>query len=381
MRRRTYLLATAALAAALAATPGLAADPVKVGLIIPLSGGNSLSGAEVLSGVTLAIEECNAAVGPNGRQVQIIKEDDAGVPTTGASAAQKLIERDRVVAIIGSQTSNVATAIGNVGRKARVPVVTSGAASSDITETNTAGDPWIFRAMPGTGDQGAESASDMIKMLNLKRVAIIYDNSSYGRLLNDSFTKGVKALGGEVVAAEHYEQGEQDFYTLLTRVRETKPDGVFIAGLIAEGASILRQAHEINFKTQFYGSGGMISNSLLDLAGREASEGFAVNVMYEPNTNNPRGKAFGERFQKRFSLPGNTLSGHGFDVGTLVCDAVQRAKTLDGVGVRDALRTSNVEMVEGPAGTRVKFDDKGASYFKLGTAIVKNGVRTLLPYQ
>lgn len=368
-------------AGTLAATSVLAADPIKVGLIIPLSGGNSLSGAEVLAGVTMAFEECNAAGPANGRPIEVVKEDDAGVPTTGASAAQKLIERDRVVAIIGSQTSNVAIAIGNVARKAKVPVVTSGAASSEITETNTAGDPWIFRAMPGTGEQGIESANDMVKLMKLKRIAVIYDNSSYGRLLSDSFIKAAKSLGVEVVASEHYEQGEQDFYTLLTRVRETKPDGVFIAGLIAEGASILRQANEINFKAQFYGSGGMISNSLLELAGRDASEGFAVNVMYEPNTNNPVGKAFGERFQKRFKLPGNTLSGHGFDVGTIVCDAIKRAKTVDGTGVRDAIRTSNVELVEGPSGSRAKFDDKGASYFKLGTAIVKNGVRSLLPYQ
>lgn len=380
MRKHSYL-GSLLMAGTLVATSAMAADPIKVGLVIPSSGGNSLSGAEVLAGVTLAFEECNAAGAVNGRPIQVVKEDDAGVPTTGASAAQKLIERDKVVAIIGSQTSNVAIAVGNVGRKAKVPVVTSGAAASDITESNTAGDPWIFRAMPGTGDQGAESANDMIKLLKLKRVAIIYDNSSYGRLLSQSFTKGVKELGGELVASEHYEQGEQDFYTLLTRIRESKPEGVFIAGLIAEGAAILRQAHEVNFKTQFYGSGGMISNSLLDLAGREASEGFAVNVMYEPNTNNPVGKAFGERFQKRFNLPGNTLSGHGFDVGSIVCDAVKRAKTIDGPGVRDALRTSNIEIVEGPPGSRVKFDDKGASYFKLGTAVVKNGVRTLLPYQ
>lgn len=380
MLRRTFL-ATVAASAIIAGGAAFAADPVKIGLIIPLSGGNSLSGAEVLAGVTLAAEECNAAAGANGRTIQIVKEDDAGVPTTGASAAQKLIERDRVVAIIGSQTSNVSIAIGNLGRKTKVPVITAGAASSEITESNVAGDPWIFRAMPGTGEQGGESASDMLKLLKLKRVAVIYDNSSYGRLLSDSFVKAVKSMGGELVATEHYEQGEQDFYTLLTRVRETKPEGVFIAGLIAEGAAILRQSSEINFKTQFYGSGGMISNSLLDLAGKAASEGFAVNVMYEPNTTNPFGKAFGERFQKRFSLPGNTLSGHGFDVGSIVCDAVKRAKTTDGTGIRDAIRTSNIEIVEGPPGSRVKFDDKGASYFKLGTAIVKNGVRTLLPYQ
>jgi branched-chain amino acid transport system substrate-binding protein len=377
MQRRTFLTTMAAAACG----PAFAANPIPVGLLIPLSGGNSLSGAEVLAGVTLALEEFNAAGGANGRPIELVRVDDAGAPTTGASAAQKLIERDRVVAIIGSQTSNVSVAVGNVGRRAKIPVVTSGAASAEITDGNTAGDPWIFRAMPSTTEQGAESADDAVKLLKLKKLGVIYDNSSFGRLVSESFIKAAKTQGAEIVASEHYEQGEQDFYTLLTRIRQKAPDGVYIAGLIAEGAAILRQAAEINFKTQFIGSGGMISNSLLELAGRNASEGFAVSVMYEPNTTNPKGKEFGERFQKRFNLPGNTLSGHGYDVGYLVFDAIKRAKALDGPSVRDAIRTSNIELVEGPPGSRVKFDDKGASYFKLGTAVVRNGVRELLPYQ
>ncbi|UXT85221.1 ABC transporter substrate-binding protein [Agrobacterium tumefaciens] len=381
MRRRSFIgyVAVLALVAGMGAMGASAADPIKIGLVLPLSGANSLSGTEVLAGVTLAVEEFNKAGGAGGRMVEIVQADDAGVPTQAVSAAQKLIERDGVVAIIGSQTSNVSIAIGNVARRASIPVVTSGAASSEITDGNQAGDPWIFRGMPSTLQQGQESAADALNKLHLKRVAVVYDNSSYGRLLNDSFTEAFTKAGGEVVAREHYEQGEQDFYNLLSRIRTAKPDGVYIAGLVTEGAAILRQAGELDFKTTFSGSGGMVTDSLLTLAG-PASEGLAVSVMYEPNTNNPVGKAFGERFQARFSMPGNTLSGTGYDAAKIVTDAIKRATPVSGKTVRDAIRTSEVELVEGPPGSRAKFDDKGASYFKLGLAIVQNGKRNLLPY-
>lgn len=379
---RSKIIYSAVMAALLSATSVSVAwaETVRIGVILPLSGANSLSGSEVLSGITLAVEEFNASEGTDGLQVEIIPTDDAGVPTQAVSGAQKLIERDGVIGILGSQTSNVSIAVGNVAREAKIPVITGGAAASEITESNKAGDPWIFRAMPSTLEQGRETAADILNILKFKRVAIIYDNSSYGRLLNDSFTEAFTKGGGEIVGREHYEQGEQDFYNVLTRLRESNPEVVYLAGLVAEGAAILRQAGEISFTPQFVGSGGMVTDSLLQLAG-PASEGFAVSVMYEPNTNNPIGKEFGERFQNRFSIPGNTLSGVGYDGARIMLEALSRTEKLDGTSLRDAIRSSNLELVEGPPGSRAKFDEQGASYFKLGLAVVKDGKRELIPYK
>lgn len=382
MKRRAFSAGAAALALAGAVASGsaFAVDPVKVGVVLPFSGGNSLSGGEVLAGLTLALEEHNATAGPSDARIEIVREDDAGVPTTGVSAVQKLIERDKVVAVIGSQTSNVSLPAGDVARRAKIPMLSGGATSTGLTDANAPGDPWYFRHFPGSGQQGPESAEDAVKRLNCKRLAILYENTSYGRSLAETFSKAATGAGGTIVMQEHYEQGEQDFYTVLTRIRGTNPEGVYLAGLIAEGAAILRQAAEIRFKTQFVGSGGMVTDSLLELAG-PASEGFAVSVMYEPSTNSPVGRDFGDRFTKRFKLPGNTLSGVGYDAGRIMFDAIRRAKATDGLAIRNALMTSNVELAMGPPGTRVKFDPKGASAFKLGLAVVKNGKRELLPYE
>jgi branched-chain amino acid transport system substrate-binding protein len=371
----------AAFAVGLAAPHAQAADPIKVGVILPFSGANALSGNEVLSGIMLAIDEANAAGGINGRPIEVIKADDGGVPTTGVSAVQKLIERDKVVAILGSQTSGVTLPAGEVARKAHVPMIAAGATATDLTESNKPGDPWLFRHIPGSAQQGPESADDAVRRLNCKKIGILYENTAYGRSLAETFGKAAKASGAQVVADEHYEQGDQDFYTVLTRMREAEAGCVYLAGLIAEGAAILRQASEVQFKAQFIGSGGMVTDSVIELAGPAASEGFAVSVMYEPNTNNPIGKAFGERFQKKYNLPGNTLSGVGYDAAQILVDALKHAKSLDGTSVRDAILHSNAELVEGPPGSRAKFDEKGASYFKLGLAVVKNGKRQLLPYE
>jgi branched-chain amino acid transport system substrate-binding protein len=367
------------MAGVVASRGAFAANPVKVGLILPFSGVNALSGGEVWAGVTLAIEEFNAANSASGLTVEVLKEDDGGVPSTGVSAVRKLIERDKVVAILGSQTTGVTLPASEVTRQAKIPHLAAGAAGTVLTATNKKGDPWCFRHIPGSEQQGRESATDAVKRLDLTRIAIVYENTAYGRSLAETFGKVAKDNGATIVAQEHYEQGEQEFYTLLTRVKATNPNGVYLAGLIAEGAAMLRQAGEINFKTRFIGSGGMVTDSLIKLAG-PASEGFGVTVQYEPNTPSPLGKAFGEKFQKRFNIPGNTLSGLGYDAGRIMFDAIKRAKSMSGVDIRDSLLTSSVEIVEGPPGSKVSFDDMGASYFKLGLAIVKNGQRVLLPY-
>lgn len=376
MDRRSLL--ASATAFAFAPTALAQTEPVRVGMVLPLSGINSLSGTEVVNGITLALEEFNAA---GGRRIEIIRGDDAGVPTTGVSAAQKLIERDKVVALIGSQTSAVTLAIGDVARQAKIPVLSGGAVAAALTDRNVAGDPWVFRAIPGSDKQGPESAYDAVNRLKLKKLGILHENTTYGRSLAESFSAFAKQAGAEIVRVDHYEQGEQDFYTVLARMRSSNPDGVYLAGLIAEGAAILRQAHEMQFKVRFVGSGGMVTDSVIELAGAQAAEGFAVSVMFEPNTTNPIGKSFGERYQKRFNIPANTLSGLGYDAGRIVFDAIKRAPAMTGLAVRDAMLTSSVELVEGPPGTRVKFDNKGAASFKLGLAVVKNGRRELLPYE
>jgi branched-chain amino acid transport system substrate-binding protein len=363
------------------AGPAAAAEPIKIGVILPFTGGSSLAGTEIFSGITLALEELNASGGLLGRPVELIKEDDESVPTKGVTAAQKLITRDKVVALVGTYNSAVALPASDVARKAKIPMVTGGSTAVSVTKANAPGDPWFFRHFPGSDEQGTQSAQDVVQRLKKKRLAILYENTAYGKDLERTFREVTTKVGATIVSSETYNQGDTDFYTHLTKLKSQAPDGVYIAGLIAEGAAILRQARELGLGTQFIGSGGLMSDKLIELTG-PASEGFAISTMYEPSTNNPVGAEFGKRFAKRFGVAANTHSALGYDALRVLADGVRRAGSTDGASIQKALiGTREFLTVQGPPGTRVTFDEIGGAHFKIGLSVVKDGKRVLLPYE
>lgn len=356
-----------------------AAETIKIGVILPLTGGSSIAGLEVLSGIVTAQEEINDAGGVLGKKIELIKEDDESIPTKGVTAAHKLITRDKVFALIGTYNSAVALPTSDVARRSKIPMVTGGSTATSVTLKNTPGDPWFFRPFPGSDEQGTQSAEDVVFTLKKKRLAILYENTAYGKDLEKKFREVTTKAGATILSSDTYNHGDTDFYSQLTKLKTLKPDATYIAGLVAEAVSILRQARELGFETQFVGSGGLMSDKLIELAG-EAAEGFAVSTMYEPNTPNPVGAAFGERYFKRWGKKASVHIALGYDSMNVLADAIKRAGSTDGVAIRNALiATKDFKLVQGPAETVAKFDEQGAVNFKIGLAIVKKGVRVLIP--
>src|SRR6185369_2705240 len=218
--------------------------------------------------------------------------------TKGVTAVRKLIESDKVIAISGTYASAVALAAFKVAREYKVPMISAGSTSSNVTDANTPGDPWFFRAFPGSDEQGAQSARDIVKKLNAKKVAVLYENSIYGSSLMEQMKKMIPQYGGEIVSVESYNGDERDFYSVLTKVRAKQPDAIYIAGLMDAGAQIIKQSREVGMKTALIGSGSMMSDKLVELAG-PASEGFAVSSMFEPATLNKFGQAFTQAWRQK----------------------------------------------------------------------------------
>ncbi|MCP1335128.1 ABC transporter substrate-binding protein [Futiania mangrovi] len=380
MKHWSRVLGAAAVAVGLAGT-AMAADPVKVGVILPLSGPSSLAGSEVIQGVRLAAEEANAAGGVlGGRQIELVVEDDESSPTKGATAARKLIEQDGVVAIVGTYNSAVAMSALKVAAEAKIPMTSGGSTSVGVTNMNEPGNPWFFRAFPGSDQQGSESGLDTVNVLGAKRLAIVHDNSSYGNSLADMFAEVTKANGAEIIARESYNAGEQDFYAMLTKLGALKPEAVYLAGLVGDGANIVRQASEMGIQTQFVGSGSMMTDKFIELTG-PASEGFAVSSMFEPDTPNEHGAAFAKRFKERWGVNANVHSALGYDSMAVLAKAIDRAGSTDGTAIRDAMmKSGDVPLVQGPPGTTAAYDEKGSVNFNIGMAIVKDGKRQLQPF-
>ncbi|WP_018904361.1 ABC transporter substrate-binding protein [Variovorax paradoxus] len=355
-------------------------DPVRLGVMLPLTGPAALAGSSILEGIRFAADEANAKGGVNGRKVQLFIENDEGSSTKGVTAVRKLVESDRVVAISGTYVSAVALAASKVAREFKVPMVSAGSTSSNVTDANTSGDPWFFRAFPGSDEQAEQSARDIVKKLNAKKVALIQENSIYGSSLAEQMKKVIPQYGGQIVGVEAYNPDERDFYSVLTKIRTKQPDAIYIAGLMDAGAQIIKQSREAGLKAALVGSGSMMSDKLIELAG-PASEGFAVSSMFEPSTPNKVGQAFTASWRQKMKKEPDVYSALGYDSMHLLIEAARRAPKVDGASMQSTLKgMKDVPLVQGPDGTVAKFDDKGSCSFKIGLAVVRNGKRQWLPF-
>lgn len=353
-------------------------EPIKIGGMLPLSGPASIEGKQIILGLQFAVEEANAKGGLSGRKLDLVMEDDESNSTKGVTAVRRLVERDKVPFIVGTYASAVAAAASKVAAEYKVPMLSGGSTGAIATDQNTPGDPWFFRSWPDSNAQGDDTARAIVDRFNKRKVSIIHDNTNYGVTLAEQVTRVVAGVGGQIVSNDGYNAGEQDFSSLLTRLRSLRPEAVYIGGWAGDGANIVRQASEIGLRAQFVGSGSMLSDDFIRLAG-PASEGFAVASLYEASTPNPVGKEFAERWRKKHNFDPNTFSSLGFDSTNIAIEALRRVGKPDGAEIQKMLKSGMKDflIVQGPAGTTAAFDAKGSVNFPNFIAIIKNGKRTL----
>ncbi|MBV8473499.1 MAG: branched-chain amino acid ABC transporter substrate-binding protein [Hyphomicrobiales bacterium] len=378
LSRRHMLGILGASIAAPAIVRAQSAQPIKIGGMLPLSGTASIEGRQIVQGLQFAVEEWNAKGGVFGRQIELVMEDDEGNSTKGVTAVRRLIESENAPFIVGTYVSAVALAASKVAAEYKVPMLSGGSTGAAVTDQNTPGDPWFFRSWPDSNRQGKDTARAIVLMFKKTKVAILHDNTNYGVTLADQVTKVVTGVGGTIISSDGYNSGEQDFSSALTKLRSVAPEAVYIGGWAGDGANIVRQAAEVGLRTQFVGSGSMISDDFIKLAGA-ACEGFAVASLYEASTPNPVGKAFGERFQARFKQEANTFSALGYDSTNIGIEAMRRVGKPDGAEIQKMLKDGMKDfgIACGPAGSTAAFDEKGSVNFPMFIAVIKNGKRVI----
>ncbi len=376
--RRHFLAAATASVAAPSVLRAQSSEPLKIGGMLPLSGPASIEGRQINMGLQLAVEEINAKAGLFGRKVELVMEDDESNSTKGVTAVRRLIERDKVPFIVGTYASAVVVAAVKVASEYKVPMISGGSTAASATDQNTPGDPWFFRSWPDSNAQGEDTAKAIIEKFKKTKVAIIHDNTNYGVTLAEQVTRIVTGVGGSIVSRDSFNAGEQDFSSMLTKLRTLKPEAVYIGGWSGDGANIVRQSAEVGLRAQFVGSGSMNSDDFIKLAG-PASEGFAVVSIFEPSTPNPVGRAFAERFRARYGQEANTLTSLGFESMAIALEAARRVGKPDGHETQKMLKggMKDFPLVQGPAGTTAAFDAKGAVNFPNFIAVVKDGKRRL----
>lgn len=280
---------------------------IKIGFMGPLTGDAASYGESIKRGVDLAVKEMGLA------NVSVIYEDSKCEAKDAVNAINKLINIDKVVAIVGDVCSGATLAAAPVAEKNKVVMISPASTSPKITE---AGD-YIFRVVPSDALQGEFGAKLVIKK-GYKKLAILYGNEEYGVGFEKVLRENFKKLGGEVVASESFERGATDLRTQIAKIKAAKPQAIYIISNSPDSAvSALRQLKELKVGAVLFGSEGLKSADIIDGA-KEAAEGLIVTSVTSGTGD------FISRHVKEYNLEPGPFAAFGYDAFKAIALAVKK---------------------------------------------------------
>lgn len=314
-------------------TSGDASGPILVGYYGDLSGRTSSFGQSTKNGVEMAADEVNKAGGVNGRQVQIITEDDQGEPNKAATVVTKLINQDKVHALLGEVASSNSLAAAPKAQEAKVPMISPSSTNPAVTQV---GD-YIFRVCFIDPFQGEVMAKFAATNLKAKRAAILYDfNADYSRGLYQFFKRSFTQLGGEIVSEQSYTQGDRDFSGQLTAIRSATPDVIYVPGYYGEVGVIANQTKQLGIKAPLLGGDGWDAPQLWQLGGA-ALNGDYISNHYSVDDPSPAIQKFVADYKARYNILPDALAALGYDSMKVLADAIKRAGGTESAKLRDAI--------------------------------------------
>ena len=331
-------------------TSGGASDTIKVGVNYELTGEVATYGVNLNDGVQMALEEINANGGVLGKQLEIVTVDNKSSDTEAANVSTRLATRDKVVALIGPATSGNTKAASPAAMQNKIPLISGSATADDVTvDANGKVRDYIFKTCFSDSFQGVMMAEFALGDLGFKNAAILADSSSdYAQGLAKAFRETFTANGGTVLNEEAYQAGDKDFKAVLTNLKATNPEVLFIPGYYEEVGLIVRQARELGLNIPILGGDGYESPKLTEIAGAENLNDVYYSSHYSPNDTAENVVAFNEAFQTKYGKSPDAFNALGYDMGYLLKDALERAGEGDAEKLKVALEeTDGFEGVTG----------------------------------
>ena len=307
------------------AEPGANA-PIRVGEYGSLTGAEATFGQSTHNGITLAVDEINAAGGVGGRPLEVVVYDDQGKSQEAGSAVTRLVTEDRVVAVLGEVASSLSIAGGRVAQQYQVPMISPSSTNVAVTQI---GD-MVSRVCFIDAFQGEAAAGFLRDHLGARRAAILYDQgSAYSKGLKDDFARALVARGGEVVSEQAYAAGDTDFSAQLTTIRGASPEVIFLPGYYTDVGNVAIQARKLGIDAALLGGDGWDSAKLAEIGGAAIEGAYYVNH-YAPQEPRPEVEAFVAAYRARFGETPDGLAALGYDAARVLAAAMVRAPSLEG---------------------------------------------------
>jgi branched-chain amino acid transport system substrate-binding protein len=311
-------------------------ETITVGSFLSLSGQQSTFGTDTKEGIEMATDEVNAKGGIKGKKIRVLYEDDKSNAQEASNKVRELIDRDKVIAVIGEVASSRSLAGGLVANTKHIPMISP--SSTNITVTQ--GREYVFRVCFTDDMQGQAAAQFALQKQGKKRVAILYvAQDAYSSGLAASFRAEVKKLGGELVADKGYQQGETNFTTYLGEIKSANPDVIYVPNYYTD---------MVLSGSMFLGGDGWDSEELLKGAAPELEGAYLTNH-YAPDVPWPNSQAFVKNYRAKYHRDPSSLTAQGYDAALLLYDAMGRASGLAPDAIKEAL--ASTKGFQGATGT------------------------------
>ena len=368
-----FLLALVLLVPVFVSLSIAANDTIKIGVFEPMTGANAAGGELEVEGVKLANQLYPTVL---GKKIELVIADNKSDKVEAATAAARLVEKDKVSAIIGSWGSSLSMAAGDIVKNAKVPTVGASCTNPLVTQDN----PYYFRVCFIDPFQGTVMANYAFSKLKAKKAAIVQEVSNdYAVGLASFFTQNFKKLTKNnncIVAVANYNTGDQDFSAQLTNIKAKNPQVIFAPGNFTESALVISQARKLGITCPIIGGDTWETQEFLDI-GKKDVEGIVFSTFFateKPITS--ESKVFLDAYRKaNKDKDPAAVTALGYDAYLVIRAAIARAKTTDGPKLRNAINAT--KNFPGAAGT-ITFDENRNAVKSAVIKTVKNGKFTYM---
>jgi branched-chain amino acid transport system substrate-binding protein len=341
MKTTLHTLA-AALTLGFAALSAQAADPIKIGVDGPFTGGSSSMGVSMRDGVRMAADEINKAGGVLGRQIQLIERDDEAKNERGVQIAQELINKEKVVAVVGYINTGVSLASHRFFQEAKIPVMNNVATGSLVThQFDDQPENYIFRNAAHDSIQAPMIVEEAIVRRGFKKVAILADSTNYGQLGRADLEKALELKGIKAVATEKFNIKDVDMTPQLLKAKEAGAEAILTYAIGPELAQIANGMTKLGWKVPMVGSWTLSMANFIDNAG-PGGEGARMPQTFIQEPTTPKRQSFIINYLKAFSpknarIDSPVSAAQGYDSIYLLAAAIKQAGSTDGPKIKAAL--------------------------------------------
>ena len=348
-------------------TQASAADTIKVGIVLPLTGPQAKFGEIEKQSFDMALEEINGGGGIKGKKLEFIMEDDTGRPEVGRSVVEKLITKDKVVMLGGGYSSSVTFGVAGVAQQNRVPFLVNTGSADKITEQ---GWDYIFRLNPPVSEYASGVETFLAEVVKPKDAVILHENSLFGTKGAKAFQKSCEKLGIKVLMTEGYEHGGIDFKPVLVKVKQLNPDLVYMISYIMDASLLMRQARELKLTPRLFvgGAAGFTLPEFDQNAGKAAN--FVVSAtLWHQVLPLPGAMDYFNRFKAKYNKDTEYHGAEAYAAAYVIRDVLKRAKSFSAEDIKQALSETKLMTVFGP----VQFTsyDKKTNQNRLITYVVQ----------